>query len=97
MAPDSVRGGAKRKPVADVDNEDLYNVFEEHVESVGASKALFLGRYSFIARSHAVDAAGLSECSSLIKKAFFVFPLFSLIALSWKEFLWCGKVIVDLS
>lgn len=69
MAGEITRGGAKRKPVADVDNEDLFKVFEEHVEAVGASKALFLARYAFIARSHAVDAAGLAESHPLMTKA----------------------------
>jgi hypothetical protein len=64
----ATKGGSRRQAVPEVDSDQLRNLFEQHVKENGVKKALFFGSYSNIARTQAVECAGLVENYDILKQ-----------------------------
>jgi hypothetical protein len=64
----SSKGGSRRQAVPNVDNDQLKELLEKHVKENGAKKAFFFGVYASIARTEAVQCAGLAENYDVLKQ-----------------------------
>ena len=64
----ATKGGSRRQAVPEVDSDQLRNLFEQHVKENGVKKAFFFGSYSNIARTQAVECAGLVENYYILKQ-----------------------------
>ena len=68
------RGGDRRRPVPDVDSQDLFEMLDNYVKTSGIRKAFFFGSYEIIGRAQAVYAGGLVENYDLLEGILKVAP-----------------------
>jgi hypothetical protein len=64
----ATKGGSRRQAVPKVDSDKLRHLFENHVKENGVKKAFFFGSYSNIARTQAVERAGLAENYDILRQ-----------------------------
>ena len=68
------RGGPRRTPVSEIDEEHLLDICLSHVKKVGEAGACALGKYMKTEASHAVKGAVLADLLYLLEEFHQVSP-----------------------